>query len=94
MLRNPKDKKMTRGTGAAVVPITGSQASLHARESRIREMVNLATDIFGSEKVAVDWLNHPNIATDNKPPMALLETKSEGDRVKSLLIRIDYGVLA
>jgi uncharacterized protein (DUF2384 family) len=53
-----------------------------------------AEEIFGDAEIAQRWLQHPNRATDGKPPMALLASENGYARVKTLLDRIDYGVLA
>jgi len=39
------------------------------------ELMDLAVSVFEDEGVADEWLNHPNRATDNKPPIALLVTE-------------------
>lgn len=56
--------------------------------------MELASSIFGDRQVAKEWLSEPNLATDNKPPVALLGSDSGLLRVQTLLHRIEYGVLA
>lgn len=57
-------------------------------------ILELAVSIFENETVATEWLNQPNLATDEKPPIALLGTEDGFLRVETLLHRIDHGVLA
>jgi putative toxin-antitoxin system antitoxin component (TIGR02293 family) len=61
---------------------------------QIESVMELAACVFEDQEVAKDWLNEPNLATDNKPPIALLGTKDGLLRVETLLHRIEYGVLA
>ncbi len=61
---------------------------------QIDAAMQLALSVFEDNKVAKDWLNEPNLATDNKPPIALLGTEEGFSRVQTLLHRIEYGVLA
>ncbi len=53
-----------------------------------------AEEIFGNAEIAQRWLRHPNRATDDKAPLELLAAENGFQRVKILLDRIDYGVLA
>jgi len=53
-----------------------------------------AEDVFGIPEVAGKWLQEPNLATDGQPPIVLLGSDGGYARVKTLLDRIDYGVLA
>ncbi len=59
-----------------------------------RRISKHAEDVFGSSEIARRWLQEPNLATDGRPPGALLDSESGYARVKTLLDRIDYGVLA
>ena len=62
--------------------------------SQINKILDLANDVFGDMSVATAWLRQPNLAMDNKAPIAVLGTKKGFARVKNLLLRIQYGVLA
>jgi antitoxin StbD len=61
---------------------------------QIEEVTQLANLVFGDNSVATSWLREPNLATDNQSPISLLGTVDGFDRVKDLLLRIQYGVLA
>jgi putative toxin-antitoxin system antitoxin component (TIGR02293 family) len=58
------------------------------------EITALAISVFGKEETAKEWLSERNLATDDKPPIGLLDTAEGVERVKNLLLRIEYGVLA
>lgn len=57
-------------------------------------LIEHATDVFGDKAVAERWMETPNLATDDQPPMTLLGSEEGYLRVKTLIDRIDYGVLA
>ena len=59
-----------------------------------RRILKHAEEVFGSSEIAQRWLQEPNLATDGRAPIALVESESGYARVKMLLDRIDYGVLA
>jgi putative toxin-antitoxin system antitoxin component (TIGR02293 family) len=61
---------------------------------QVESVLRLAVSVFENEEVAREWLNQPNFATDEKPPIALLGTEEGFLRVQTLLHRIEYGVLA
>ena len=62
--------------------------------TQISEICELAETVFEDKNAAVSWLCEPNLATDDAPPLDLLGTEAGFDRVKNLLLRIQYGVLA
>lgn len=66
----------------------------HAPLDQIREVEKLATDVIGSNEDAIKWLSEPNPATDDRAPLDLLGDQEGYERVKNLLMRIEYGVLA
>jgi putative toxin-antitoxin system antitoxin component (TIGR02293 family) len=66
-----------------------------AKEAMTREeLEKLAERVFGDKRIGDEWLNQPNLATDNLRPIDLLSTPEGYDRVTNLLLRIEYGVLA
>ncbi len=65
-----------------------------AWKAQLESILELAAGIFEDENAAKEWLNQPNLATDEKPPIALLGTEAGFLRVQTLLRRIEYGVLA
>jgi uncharacterized protein (DUF2384 family) len=66
----------------------------HVPVSQIQEITSLAINVLGDTNQALDWLMHPNLATDNKPPVDLIAEQEGFERVKNLLLRIEFGVLA
>ena len=66
----------------------------HLPSRQIQSIFQRAEDVFGIPEVAGKWLQEPNLATDGQPPITLLGSEGGYARVKTLLDRIDYGVLA
>jgi len=83
---------------APVVPESGTalgrQSEETARMNRILNLQKHAEEIFGDSEIAKRWFQHPNLATDGQPPITLLGSENGYVRVKTLLDRIDYGVLS
>ena len=63
-------------------------------QDQLREVGILASDVFGDERRAAEWLCRPNAATDDRQPIALLGDDGGFARVRNFLLRIRYGVLA
>lgn len=70
------------------MPDTGVQTK------RTLDLQKHAEEIFGDAGIAQRWFNRPNLAMDGKAPVSVLESPNGYSRVKTLLDRIDYGVLA
>lgn len=51
-----------------------------------------AVDVFGSRDAAVDWLLDPALALNRQRPLDLLDTREGLQRLKTLLIQLEYGV--
>jgi hypothetical protein len=66
----------------------------HVPTAQIEEITALAYTVIEDEDQAVRWLSEPCLATDNRPPIDLIGEKNGFERVKNLLLRIEYGVLA
>jgi len=71
-----------------------SWIQMHLPQTEIEIARELAADVFGDEDLGKNWLLEPNMATDDKPPLSLLGTSGGLERVKNLLLRLQYGVLA
>jgi len=65
----------------------------HLPSKQIQSIFRHAEGVFGAPEVAGKWLQEPNLATDGRPPITLLGSEGGYARVKTLLDRIDYGVL-
>ena len=73
--------------------LVGLWVKTHAPVNQIREIEALAETVLGDREQASKWLSEPNLATDDKAPITLLGDQRGYDRVKNLLLRIEYGVL-
>ncbi len=62
--------------------------------TEIREIEAVAIDVFGSVELGRQWLEQPNLATYNVPPISLLGSEGGFEHVHQLLMRIEYGNLA
>jgi hypothetical protein len=65
----------------------------HVPTTQINEISILASAVLGDKDKAVRWLSEPNPAMNNRPPIDLVGENNGFDRVKNLLLRIEYGVL-
>lgn len=66
----------------------------HLPAAEIQEISALASAVIGDANKAMQWLSQPNLATDNRAPIDLIGEQNGYERVKSLLLRVEYGVLA
>ncbi len=69
-------------------------AAQPAMSSSVLEITLLANKVFGNEQTAAEWLKQRHMATDDKAPLELISTGEGFERVKTLLLQIEYGVLA
>ena len=61
---------------------------------RFRRLLSQATDVFGEEAKARDWLKLPQRGLGGAVPLEYAETEIGAREVENLLGRIDYGVYA
>lgn len=66
----------------------------HVPTAQIEQINILATSVLEDADKAVQWLSQPNPATDDRAPIELIGEPQGFERVKNLLLRIEYGVLA
>jgi hypothetical protein len=66
----------------------------HVPTTQIEEISIQATAVIGDRDKAVKWLSEPNTAMDNRAPIDFVGEKDGYERVKNLLLRIEYGALA
>jgi hypothetical protein len=66
----------------------------HVPTAEIEEITALASAVLEGRDKAVKWLSEPNLATDSRPPIDLIGEQQGFERVKNLLLRIEFGVLA
>lgn len=73
-----------------------SQERLNASEgdrvARVLMTFAHARDVFEDAGSAAEWMKLPHAELDGEPPLTMLDTQSGFDRVRDLLMRIEFGV--
>lgn len=64
------------------------------RTWKFAEILGRASEIFGTQAEAEDWMNRPAIGLEQRKPIDLLATAVGAQAVEDYLTRIDYGVYA
>lgn len=64
------------------------------RAWKFAEILAKATDVFGSQEEAEQWLVRPAIGLDQRRPIDLLATPAGVELVEQYLTRLAYGVYA
>ncbi|MER9253890.1 DUF2384 domain-containing protein [Mesorhizobium sp. M0598] len=64
------------------------------RTWKFAEILSKATDVFGSQAEAEQWLERPAIGLDQRRPIDLLATPAGIELVEDYLERLEYGVYA
>lgn len=64
------------------------------RTWKFAEILAKATDIFGSQAEAEQWLERPAVGLDQRRPIDLLATPAGVELVEDHLDRLEYGVYA
>lgn len=64
------------------------------RAWKFAEILSKATDIFGSQVEAEQWLDRPAIGLDQRRPIELLGTPAGVELVEDHLDRLEFGVYA
>lgn len=59
---------------------------------RIKRVVDIASEIFGSLEKARHWLARPNSQLGDQSPLSQLDLEVGAEHVRALLTRIDHGV--
>jgi len=59
---------------------------------RLATLLARATEVFGEEADAADWLRSPNLALDGVAPLAFADTEPGAREVDDLLGRLEHGV--
>ena len=89
-----RDDRRGLGSSSPVALLAQQWLTSHIPTTQIQDIATIAADVFGDEHSSVKWLSEPNLATDNRAPIELMGEKDGFERVKNLLMRIEYGVLA
>jgi putative toxin-antitoxin system antitoxin component (TIGR02293 family) len=64
------------------------------RTWKFAEILAKATDVFGSQEEAEQWLERPALGLDQRRPIDLLATPAGIELVEQYLTRLAYGVYA
>ena len=72
---------------AALLP-----TDVSARIWSFAQVLSRATDVFGTQQAAEEWLQRPAMALENRTPLSLLSTPEGREMVLTVLGQIDYGV--
>ncbi|MDA9405233.1 type II RES/Xre toxin-antitoxin system antitoxin [Bradyrhizobium sp. CCBAU 45389] len=80
-----------RRKGAPDKPLNQEQSG---RTWKFAEILAKATDVFGSQEEAEQWLERPAIGLDQRRPIDLLTTPAGIELVEQYLTRLAYGVYA
>lgn len=76
---------------APVKPLNREQSG---RTWKFAEILAKATEVFGSQKEAEQWLERPAIGLNQRRPIELLATPAGVELVEEFLTRLEYGVYA
>jgi putative toxin-antitoxin system antitoxin component (TIGR02293 family) len=61
---------------------------------RLALLIKLATDLFGNESRALDWIREPVYGLNGKRPIDMIATTVDFDAVKELIGRVEHGVFS
>lgn len=64
------------------------------RAWKFAEILAKASDVFGSQNEAEEWLERAAIGLDGRRPIDLLSTPAGIELVEDYLVRLEYGVYA
>jgi putative toxin-antitoxin system antitoxin component (TIGR02293 family) len=78
-----------RRKGAPEKPLSPEQGG---RTWKLAEILAQASEVFGSQEDAEQWLERPAIGLDNNRPLDLLDTPAGVEMIEDLLGRMTYGV--
>ena len=62
------------------------------RTWKFAEILAKATEVFGSQEEAEQWLERPATGLDQRRPIDLLQTPAGVELVQDFLIQLEYGV--
>lgn len=73
-------------------PMNPMPAALASKAWLLAETLAKASEVFGSQGKAVEWLSKPAMGLDGQRPIELLQTVQGAELVNDFLTRLDYGV--
>lgn len=62
------------------------------RTWKFAEILALATEVFGSQIDAEQWMENPVLGLNNRRPIDLMATSAGVEMVEDILARLDFGV--
>lgn len=73
---------------------TGARLSADesVRAARALIVFEQASDVFDDDGLGADWLWRPNLELGSNRPLNMLDTKKGFDRVRDLLLRLEFGI--
>ncbi|MGR4862650.1 type II RES/Xre toxin-antitoxin system antitoxin [Caulobacter sp. LARHSG274] len=72
-------------------PAKALNAEQGGRVWKFAEVLTRATDVFGSQSEAEQWLVRPAMGLDQRAPIELLASPAGAEVVEDFLTRIEYG---
>jgi putative toxin-antitoxin system antitoxin component (TIGR02293 family) len=84
-------RTIQRRKGSPSKPLSQEQSG---RTWKFAEILAKATEVFGSQEEAEQWLEHPAIGLDQWRPIDLLSTPAGVRVVEEFLERMEFGVYA
>jgi putative toxin-antitoxin system antitoxin component (TIGR02293 family) len=73
-------------------PMKPMPATLASKTWLFAETLAKASEVFGSQEKAEEWLNKPAMGLDGQRPIELLQTVQGTELVNDFLTRLEYGV--
>jgi putative toxin-antitoxin system antitoxin component (TIGR02293 family) len=100
MFRAPREGSLEKAVGISLrtyqrrrdaldKPLSPEQSG---RTWKFAEILGRATELFGSQADAEEWLERPAMALDQRKPIDLLSTPAGVEVVEAHLGRLEYGV--
>lgn len=75
-----------------IAPMTPLNREQSGKTWKFAEILARATEVFGSQEEAEQWLKRPATGLDQRLPIELLETPAGVELVEDFLTRLEYGV--
>jgi putative toxin-antitoxin system antitoxin component (TIGR02293 family) len=100
MLRAPNDGSLEKAVGISLRTYQRRREALDkplsleqsGRTWKFAEILGRATELFGSQADAEEWLERPAMALDQRKPIDLLSTPAGVEVLETHLGRLEYGV--
>jgi putative toxin-antitoxin system antitoxin component (TIGR02293 family) len=78
-----------RHRSAPDAPLSEEQSG---RAWKFAEILSKATEVFGTQEAAEQWLTEPALALNQNRPIDLLSTQTGTEQVQNLLVQLEYCV--